>query len=78
MNKRVLVYSAPTCPHCVQAKKFLEDNNIEFEEIDVSVHPDRADEMINKSGRMGVPVLDIDGDIILGFDPARIRKSLGF
>lgn len=77
MTKSVKVYSTPTCPYCVRAKQFLKDNNISFEDIDVSVRQDEAQEMVRKSGQMGVPVLDIDGQIIVGFDKERIKKALG-
>jgi len=77
MTKRVTVYSTPTCPFCIRAKQFLKDNSIIFTEIDVSVDQDKAQEMINKSGQMGVPVLDIDGRIIVGFDKEKIKEALG-
>ncbi|MFH0839626.1 MAG: glutaredoxin domain-containing protein [Candidatus Omnitrophota bacterium] len=77
MAKDIKVYSTPTCPYCVRAKQFLKDNNIIFENIDVSASPERAEEMMNKSGQMGVPVLDIDGEIIIGFDREKIKESLG-
>jgi glutaredoxin-like YruB-family protein len=73
----VKVYSTPTCPHCVRVKQFLNDNNIVFENIDVSSNEQAADEMIAKSGQMGVPVLDIGGEIIVGFDREKISKALG-
>jgi glutaredoxin-like YruB-family protein len=77
MNKSVKVYSTPTCPYCKGAKQFLKDNNINFEDIDVSSNQAAAQEMIQKSGQMGVPVLDIDGQIIKGFDREAISKTLG-
>lgn len=77
MEKSVKVYSTPTCPYCVRVKQFLKDNNIGFEDIDVSVRQDAAQEMVRKSGQMGVPVLDIGGEIIVGFDKERIKKELG-
>lgn len=77
MGKNVIVYSTPSCPYCIRAKQFLKNNNIEFENIDVSVDEAKADEMIKKSGQMGVPVLDIDGQIIVGFDRDKIAKELG-
>ncbi len=76
MSKNVLVYSTPTCPYCVKAKEFLKINNIEFENIDVSVDQAKTDEMIKKSGQMGVPVIDIEGSIIVGFDPEKIKSAL--
>jgi len=78
MAKSVKVYSTPTCPWCVRVKQFLSENNIVFENFDVSADEAKAEEMMNKSGQMGVPVIDIDGEIILGFDKERIKKALGF
>lgn len=77
MNKKITIYSTPICPYCVRVKQFLKDNNIEFEDIDVSENQEAASEMIKKSGQMGVPVVDIDGEIIVGFDKEKIKKSLG-
>jgi glutaredoxin-like YruB-family protein len=73
----VKVYSTPTCPWCIQTKQFLKDNNIDFENIDVSSDEKAAEEMVKASGQMGVPVLDIDGEIIVGFDQEKIRQTLG-
>lgn len=72
----VKVYSTPTCPWCVKLKQFLEENSIEFEDFDVSEDEGARDELVEKSGQMGVPVLDIDGVIIIGFDVGRIKKAL--
>lgn len=78
MDKKIIkIYSIPTCPSCIRAKQFLKDNNITFEDIDVSTNQSAAEEMIKKSGQIGVPVLDIDGEIIVGFDKDRIKKILG-
>ena len=77
MAKNVKIYSTPTCPWCIRAKQFLKDNNIAFEDYDVATDRLRADEMVSKSGQMGVPVLDIEGEIIVGFDKDRIKASLG-
>ena len=77
MDKSVKVYSTPMCPYCVRLKEFLKANNVAFEDIDVSVDQAKAEEMIQKSGQMGVPVLDIDGTIIVGFDQSRIKAELG-
>jgi glutaredoxin-like YruB-family protein len=77
MDKKVLVYSTPTCPFCIRAKQFLTENNIPFENYDVSQDQQKAEEMIQKSGQMGVPVLDIDGQIIVGFDKEKIKMALG-
>ena len=77
MDKKVLVYSTPTCPYCVRAKQFLKDNSVAFEDIDVSINQAAASEMVSKSGQMGVPVLEIDGEIIVGFDKERIKTAVG-
>ncbi|MCM8793051.1 MAG: glutaredoxin family protein [Candidatus Omnitrophica bacterium] len=76
MAKRVKIYSTPTCPFCIRTKQFLQENNIPFEDIDVSRNPQAAEEMVRKSGQMGVPVLDIEGEIIVGFDKERIKQAL--
>ena len=76
MRKNVIVYSTPTCPFCIRAKQFLKDNNVQFEDIDVSENHEKAQEMIKKSGQMGVPVLEIDGEIVVGFDKDKIKESL--
>ena len=75
-NKKVIVYSTPTCPYCVYTKKYFNDNNIEFEDIDVSRDRVKAQEMIEKSGQMGVPVIDIDGEILVGFQPTVFEQLL--
>jgi len=74
---KVKVYSTATCPWCVKAKTFLKENNIEFEDVDVSKDQAAAQEMMEKSGQQGVPVLDIDGKVIVGFDQVGIKEALG-
>ncbi len=72
----VIVYSTSTCPYCDMAKKFLKQKNIPFQEVNVGENRAAAMEMVKKSGQMGVPVLDIDGTIVIGFDEEAIRKAL--
>jgi len=72
----IIVYSTPTCPYCVLAKDYLKEKNIPFEDVDVSSDPARAREMIQKSGQRGVPVIDVDGTIIVGFDKNRLEALL--
>ncbi len=74
---QVKVYSTVACPYCVTLKEFLKANNVVFEEIDVSFDQPKQQEMIDKSGQMGVPVVDIDGNIIVGFDREKIEQLLG-
>lgn len=73
---KVKVYSTPTCPYCVTLKEYLKDNNIEFEDVDVSQDKTQLDEMVKKSGQMGVPVVTIDDEVIIGFDREKIDKAL--
>ena len=72
----VKVYSTPNCPWCHKTKEFLSENNISYEDINVAENEDARNEMIEKSGQMGVPVIDINGRIIIGYDVEQIRKAL--
>lgn len=74
---KVRVFSTPFCPYCITLKEFLKEHNIEFEDIDVSENKEALQEMLEKSGQMGVPVVEIDGKIIVGFDRERIVNLLG-
>ena len=73
----VKIYSTPSCPYCVRVMQFVKDNNIGFEDYDISADETKANEMTERSGQMGVPVIDIDGNIIVGFDKEAISKALG-
>jgi len=72
----VKIYSTPTCPWCHKAKEFFKENKVSFEDIDVSRDVAAAKEMVKKSGQMGVPVIDFNGEIIVGFDEPKIRKLM--
>lgn len=72
----VKVYSTPTCPYCHTLKAFLKEKGVEFEDIDVSQDEKVLQEMVDKSGQMGVPVSDIDGQIVIGFDREKICQLL--
>jgi len=74
--KKVRVFSTPGCPYCYTLKEFLKEHGIEFEDIDVSTNGEAAKEMIEKSGQMGVPVVEIDGQIVIGFDKEKICQLL--
>ncbi len=76
MNKEVKVYSTPTCTYCVAIKNFLEKNDIDYQEIDVSEDEEALKEMKEKTGQMGVPVTEIDDEVIVGFDKKKISKLL--
>jgi len=73
---KVKVYSTQTCPFCDDAKDFLKKHRIKFEDIDVNKDKKAAMEMIQKSGQTGVPVIEIDGEIIRGFDQEKLKKLL--
>ena len=72
----VTIYSTPTCPWCHKAKDFMKENNVKFKDVNVAVDRTAAQEMIEKSGQMGVPVIDIGGKIIVGFDIPAFKKAL--
>lgn len=76
--KSVKIFSTPVCKYCKMAKEYLAANNIPFEEYDVSTDAQKRDEMIEKSGQMGVPVIIIgDEDLVIGFNKPVINKLLG-
>jgi glutaredoxin-like YruB-family protein len=73
---KVKVYSAAECPWCKKVKAFLTENKVKFTSIDVGKDQKAAEEMMKKSGQQGVPVIDIDGTILTGFDEKKLRKAL--
>jgi len=75
--KNVKVYSTPSCPFCKRVKQYLSDNGVEFQDIDVTADQEMVKEMVEKSGQMGVPVVDVEGDIVVGFDRDKIASALG-
>ncbi|HZC30375.1 MAG TPA: glutaredoxin domain-containing protein [Gaiellaceae bacterium] len=74
---RVLVFTTQTCPWCVRVKQYLRERQVPFREIDVSRSASAARDLVRKTGRTGVPVVEIDGKPIVGFDRGRIDKLLG-
>lgn len=75
-DSKVIVYSADWCAFCHAAKDYLKKSGVEFEERDVEHHREYAEEAVKKSGQMGIPVLDIGGTIIIGFDRPKINAAL--
>jgi len=73
----IKIYSTPTCPWCKKAKAYLDEKGIAYTSVDVSSDDVAQKEMIEKSGQMGVPVIDIDGKIVIGFDKKKIDEILG-
>ena len=73
----VKIYSTPACPFCRMTKNYLQEHKIPFTDINVAADPKAAKEMVDKSDQMGVPVIDIDGNIIVGFDKNALKAALG-
>ena len=72
----VTLYTTPTCSFCTKVKKYLKQNRVTFKEHNIAKDKRRAEEMVKKSGQMGVPVLDVHGKIIVGFDVQKIDQAL--
>lgn len=77
MAKTVTIYSTPTCHFCQMTKDFFKANNVTYTEYNVAADLQKRQEMIQKSGQMGVPVITIDNEMIIGFDKERIAATLG-
>lgn len=77
MAKSVKIYTTPACVFCKMTKDFFEKNSIAYEELNVASDAKAREEMISKSGQFGVPVTDIDGTLVIGFDQARLSELLG-
>lgn len=75
--KNVTIYSTPTCHFCHAAKEFFKKNNVAFTDYDVFADKAKRAEMIEKSGQMGVPVIFIDDEMLIGFDESKLKKILG-
>ncbi len=73
----IKIYSTPTCPYCKLAKEFLNEHKITFTDINVADNPTAANEMVKLSGQMGVPVIDVDGSIIVGWNQGALEEALG-
>ena len=74
---KVKVYSTPTCPWCHKAKDWLKEKNIKFEDINIAEDTKAGEEMVEKSGQRGVPVIEIDGKMVVGFDEPKLKELLG-
>ncbi len=74
---KVKIYFSPLCPYCIMARDFLKEHGIKSEEFNVQEDRAAAIEMIKKSGQNGVPVIEIDGKLIVGFDEPKLREALG-
>jgi len=76
-QKRVIVFSTPTCTHCNSAKRYLRERGVRFRDVDVSRDPVAARDMVKRSGQQGVPVIEINGRVVVGFNRAEVDRLLG-
>ena len=74
---KITIYTTPWCQYCKAAKEYFKSKGLTWEEYDVMSDVPRREEMVKKSGQLGVPVIDIDGKIVIGFDRPKINEYLG-
>lgn len=77
MSKTVTIYSTPVCHYCHMAKDFFAENNIAYTEHDVASDLEKRKEMVDMTGQMGVPVIRIEDDVVVGFDETKVKELLG-
>lgn len=75
--KNVTIYSTPTCHYCAMAKDYFKANNVGYTAYDVSADADKRKEMMDKSGQLGVPVILIDNEVVIGFNKPKLARLLG-
>lgn len=75
--KKVAIYTTPTCGYCRMAKEFFKQNNVAYSEYDVGADTDKRNEMVEMTGQMGVPVITIDDNVVVGFNQSKIAELLG-
>ncbi len=76
MKKKVVIYSTPTCHYCIEAKAFFKANKIDYENFDVQSDLQKRKEMVDRSGQMGVPVIFVDNEMVMGFDEDKLIELL--
>ena len=72
----IKIYSVPTWPHCKHTKSFLDAHGLQYQDMDITKDATARKEMVDRSGQMGVPVIDIDGELIIGFDEVKLKEKL--
>lgn len=77
MDKKVAIYTTPTCHFCQAAKTFFGENEVQFEEHNVAEDAEKRQEMIEMTGQMGVPVIQVGDDVVVGFDEGKVKELLG-
>lgn len=75
-DQEVTIYTTPSCPYCSASKDYFDENDISYTDYDVSENRPKAKEMIEKSGQRGTPVIDIDGNIVVGFNKEKLQSLL--
>lgn len=73
----IKIYTTPSCPYCYTLKKFLEEKGFKFEEVDVANDETAREEIVKKTGKMELPIIEIDGEVVVGFDKEKVCKLLG-
>lgn len=76
-TKQVTVYSTPTCPYCRQAKEYLTQKGVAFSDLNVATDSEARNTMVQKSGQLGVPVIEVDGNVVIGFNRGKLDELLG-
>ncbi|MGM0366140.1 MAG: glutaredoxin family protein [Actinomycetota bacterium] len=74
--EKIIVYSTPACPYCRMVKDYLKEKHINFEDVDISSDRQKLDQMVKKSGQMGIPVIDFGKKIIVGFEKEEIDSAI--
>jgi len=74
---QVTIYTSPSCTHCNSAKRYLSEHGVDYREVDISRDLQSAQRLIDKTGQTGVPVIEVDGTMIVGFDKRRLNQALG-
>jgi glutaredoxin 3 len=75
-NPKIKIYTTSTCPWCMKTKEFFKENHIKYDEANVGTNEEARNQMFEKSGQLGVPVIDVNGTIIVGFDKNALKKAL--
>ena len=75
--KKVIIYSLPTCHFCHKAKEFFKNNNIEYTDYNIAENKEKREEMIEKSGQMGTPVIYVGDELVVGFNELKLKELLG-
>lgn len=76
-ERKVTIYSTQTCHFCHMAKEYFDQNGVKYEDINLSLNPQRSSEVLEKSGQMGVPVILVDGEVVVGFNKPKLASALG-